>query len=109
MLLKSKAAIEVRLTDEDTPRGIAGAHRVETRLDQSPPDPFALVFRQHRQRPHEEPAGRCVADPRRRIGDVTHHRAIHFGDERQRQRAVLPQGVDDERLSATADRVPGEG
>jgi hypothetical protein len=40
---------------------------------------------------------------------MTDHRAIQLSHEGQLQGAIFPQSVDDERLGAAADRMPGEG
>ena len=106
---EAEALIQARITHEDTPLGIAGIHDLNARFDQYPPDPPALMVRMDRHRSHDEPAGRRVADPGRRERNVTHHRAVHLGYNRQFQSAVPPQRVDDQGLRATAVRVTNEG
>ncbi len=107
-LPEAEAAIEIRITNEDTSSGVPRPHDVEARLDQGPPDPPALVVRMDRHRSHDKPPRRRVADRARRERDVSHHGAVHLSHERQLQGAVGPQGVDDEGLRAAAIRMPGE-
>jgi hypothetical protein len=108
MLTEAEATVEGRISDEDASGRATGTHDAETDLDQRAADPLALMLGEDRHRSEQIPARRRLADAGGREGDMPHDARIDHGDQRDLQRARLPQRFDDQMLRLLTERVVQE-
>lgn len=102
VLSKAEPGIVSRVTQNHTPRSTSRFKPSKTLPDEGRTDPFALVFGNHRNGTEAKPIVMGPIDRDGRERDVANQLIIAAGYQRNRQRTVCPEPIDDKRFRVIA-------